>query len=399
MDGHYFEGNQERKFSFIFMFVLIYSHCFCLFFLTQGVTFLMMGSADELPDEPKDKVTFLEDMTDNELATVLDQPRGLYNLGNTCYMNATLQCLYTVPELRDALKKVSGSLDLNESFDASHNMLIAIRDLYDKMDKDSALMPVLVLEMLHLMFPRFSEKNEQGHFIQQDANECWSEILKVMQQKLTITTNGTSKNFINKFFGGNFISTMKLAETGESSTSTEDFLQLSCFISQDVKYLQTGLKLRLEEEIDKFSQALGRDAHFIKTSRISRLPGYLSVNVIRFFYKEKNSINAKILKDVKFSMTLDVYELCTPELQAKLLPMRQKAKEVEDKKVETAAVAKIDAKEKKEDEKPKEYYDYWFEDDIGSNNSGLYQLNAVLTHKGRSSSSGHYVGWVRKNGE
>ena len=35
--------------------------------------------------------------------------------------------------------------------------------------------------------------------------------------------------------------------------------------------------------------------------------------------------------------------------------------------------------------------------DIGSNNSGFYQLNAVLTHKGRSSSSGHYVAWVRRN--
>lgn len=33
--------------------------------------------------------------------------------------------------------------------------------------------------------------------------------------------------------------------------------------------------------------------------------------------------------------------------------------------------------------------------DIGSNNSGYYELQAVLTHKGRSSSSGHYVAWVK----
>lgn len=38
-----------------------------------------------------------------------------------------------------------------------------------------------------------------------------------------------------------------------------------------------------------------------------------------------------------------------------------------------------------------------FEDDIGSNNSGYYTLHAVLTHQGRSSSSGHYVGWVRQS--
>lgn len=38
--------------------------------------------------------------------------------------------------------------------------------------------------------------------------------------------------------------------------------------------------------------------------------------------------------------------------------------------------------------------------DWGSSNSGYYELQAVLTHQGRSSSSGHYVAWVkRKEGE
>lgn len=37
--------------------------------------------------------------------------------------------------------------------------------------------------------------------------------------------------------------------------------------------------------------------------------------------------------------------------------------------------------------------------DLGSNNSGYYTLQAVLTHKGRSSTSGHYVAWVRQTGE
>ena len=33
--------------------------------------------------------------------------------------------------------------------------------------------------------------------------------------------------------------------------------------------------------------------------------------------------------------------------------------------------------------------------DPGCNNSANYQLSAVLTHQGRSSSSGHYLAWVR----
>lgn len=36
--------------------------------------------------------------------------------------------------------------------------------------------------------------------------------------------------------------------------------------------------------------------------------------------------------------------------------------------------------------------------DPGSNNSGNYELQAVLTHQGRSSSSGHYLAWVKHSG-
>lgn len=32
-------------------------------------------------------------------------PTGLENFGNTCYMNATVQCLKVVPELRSALNR------------------------------------------------------------------------------------------------------------------------------------------------------------------------------------------------------------------------------------------------------------------------------------------------------
>ena len=73
----------------------------------QGVQLLMMGTADALPDAPTEKAVFMEDLNEHELATALELPAGLTNLGNTCYLNATVQCLRTVPELRNAL---SGSV-------------------------------------------------------------------------------------------------------------------------------------------------------------------------------------------------------------------------------------------------------------------------------------------------
>lgn len=49
---------------------------------------------------------------------------------------------------------------------------------------------------------------------------------------------------IDQYFGGTFVFEMKCSETEDEPVThgKEDFLQLSCFISADVKFMLSGLR-------------------------------------------------------------------------------------------------------------------------------------------------------------
>lgn len=378
--------------------------------LKDGVTLLLMGSQEVIPKAPENKPVFVEDLNENKLNELLNLPAGLENLGNTCYINATIQCLKTVPEFCKKIRQC-------EIIDLDDKSLLAqaLRNVYDNMETCAVVEPTFLVSIILKNIPRFGENQHNGVFQQQDANEFWTELLRLLRNKMKPIENSIEnsiqdesspkyESFIDQYFGGTYEATLKCTETDEEepTTSKDSFLQLSCFINADVKYLLSGLKAKLEEQLTKHSPKLDRDATYLKSSKISRLPAYLSVQMVRYVYKERESINAKILKDIKFSISLDLYELCTSELQKQLLPMRSKFKEYEDRLCELKVnqgdqQKKAVTNDAKKEEENKYAYPTYFKNDLGSNNSGYYELQAVLTHKGRSSSSGHYVAWIKRN--
>jgi len=402
--------------------------------IKKGALLTVMGSSASAQSTASSGTTikFVEEMTEAEKQMAnTELPPGMANLGNTCYLNSCIQAMKSVDELRQRLKEhAAKSANQNSMSSQLGHLMVQLEQNSD------SIVPQQFVQFFRTALPRFASRNDNGVWEQQDADEAYTEILSLLRQDASFVMDDDEKtSVIGGLFEGEFETKTVCAETEEEPelNVTEKFVKLQCFIDINTRHINDGIKKGFAENVEKNSQKLGRNAVWRKTKAMSVLPRYMAVQLVRFFWKQKTQKNAKILRKVIFPEKLDVYDFCNERTRTAIERYRKLKLEKEDREREQRQKVAVAAEEEKKEadgkgkgkedekvadkEKGTESADTEMKeeakgDDADSAESGqmdvdgsdsadkemvtgYYELCGIVTHKGRSANSGHYIGYSK----
>ncbi len=366
--------------------------------LKPNQSIMVLGSPElNLPIAPINNV-FLEDLNESSLKSYSNEPIGFENLGNTCYLNSSIQALYSIPSLQKKLTQNDkvGEIGTNE------HLVLQLKRVFKELEnkKQDSIVPNNLITSLRVLYPQFNERDQYGRYKQQDAEEAFTQLLLSLKNVL-------GEDFI-KDYTINFKSVIKNQEDeSDVQIKYEDDVKLQCHITGSTNFLKNGIVESLNETIEKHSDNLNKNCNYEINKKITKLPSILTVQFVRFFWKRSTNKKSKILRKVQFPFQLDLTDLLDEEYRDSKIKIRDEFRSIE----KNQQSEERDFKKQKKNLNSKDEQDFWKKQhdkyieeftsktpkdlSVGENPSSLYNLNAIITHQGSSADSGHYQAFVK----
>ena len=291
-----------------------------------------------------------------EWPEVLGRTCGLRNLGNTCFVNATVQCLAHCPPL--ALFLRGGQYRPTTSTPGAFDAVLALAETVRRVlgGEATAAAPYALVRNLRSIGRRFRPGR------QEDAHEFLLLLLDAVSRTLAGTPPSPTRvhggdrarqlkaeadTIVYRIFGGTLRGTLRCLRCGVQSVSHERFLDLSVDM-ENVSSVDKALRrFTAPERLCGSNQCecaqCGDRGDAEKQLRVESAPNVLVLHLKRFLGVRKNS------KMVSYAPTLDLQPVLVGEVGEVAAPVQ----------------------------------------------NTRYRLFGVMVHEGASVHSGHYVAWVR----
>ncbi|KAM3687625.1 hypothetical protein ACJW31_10G089000 [Castanea mollissima] len=264
-----------------------------------------------------------------------DTPVGLTNLGATCYANSILQCLHMNKSFR------GGIFSLEPDVLRQNPVLDQLARLFAKLHTS---------RMAFIDSSPFVKTLELDNGVQQDSHEFLTLLLCLLERCLSNSKVSKARTIVQDLFRGRVSHVTTCSQCGkdsEASSNMEDFYELEL----NVKGLKT-----LDESLDDYlsvEELHGDNQYFCESCKtrvdatrsikLRALPDVLNFQLKRCVFLPKTTMKKKITSAFCFPGELDMRQRLSEPSQSEL----------------------------------------------------IYDLSAVLIHKGTAVNSGHYVAHIK----